>query len=86
MRFTAAFFALILTAGPAMAQGSQNVPTAPAHHLQGHPKSYGGAAYSGTPALSPAEEVRQDVLHSSENLAILRGGTAAQGAMPGYQR
>ena len=90
MRCTAAFLALILAAGPAAAQGSQytsqNVPAAPAHNLQGYPKPYGGAAYSGTPALSPAEEVRQDVLNSPENIAILRGGTAAQGAMQGYHR
>jgi hypothetical protein len=68
VRFTAAFLALILAAGPAAAQGSQytsqNVPTAPAHNLQGYPKPYSGAAYSGTPALSPAEEVRHDVLNS----------------------
>ena len=90
MRFTAAFLALILAAGPAAAQGwlhlSQNVPTAPAHNLQGYPTPYGGAAYSGTPALSSAEEVRQDVLNSPENIAILRGGTAAQGAIQGYHR
>jgi len=90
MRCTAAFLALILAAGPAAAQGSQytsqNVPTAPAHNLQGYPKPYGGAAYSGTPALSSAEEVRQDVLNSPENIAILRGGTAAQGAIQGYHR
>ena len=90
MRCTAAFLALILAAGPAAAQGSQytsqNVPTAPAHNLQGYSKPYGGAGYSATPALSPAEEVRQDVLNSPENIAILRGGTAAQGAMQGYHR
>ena len=90
MRFTAAFLALIMAAGPAAAQGwqylSQNVPTAPAHNLQGYPKPYGGAAYSDTPARPPAEEVRQDVLNSPENIAILRGGTAAQGAMQGYHR
>ena len=90
MRCTAAFLALILAAGPAAAQGSQytsqNVPTAPAHNLQGYSKPYGGAAYSGTPALSSAEEVRQDVLNSPENMAILRGGTAAQGAIQGYHR
>ena len=90
MRFTAAFLALILAAGPAAAQGwqylSQNVPTAPAHNLQGYPKPYGGAAYSDTPARPPAEEVRQDVLNSPENIAILRGGTAAQGAIQGYHR
>ena len=90
MRCTAAFLALILAAGPAAAQGSQytsqNVPTAPAHNLQGYPKPYGGAAYSDTPARPPAEEVRQDVLNSPENIAILRGGTAAQGALQGYHR
>jgi hypothetical protein len=90
MRFKAAFLALILAAGPAAAQGwqylSQNVPTAPAHNLQGYPKPYGGAAYSDTPARPPAEEVRQDVLKSPENIAILRGGTAAQGAIQGYHR
>ena len=90
MRFTTPSLALILAAGPAAAQGwqylSQNVPTAPAHNPQGYPKPYGGAAYSGPPALSPAEEVRHDVLNSLENLAILRGGTAAQGAMQGYHR
>jgi hypothetical protein len=90
MRFKAAFLALILAAGPAAAQGwqylSQNVPTAPAHNLQGYPKPYGGAAYSDTPARPPAEEVRQDVLNSPENIAILRGGTAAQGAIQGYHR
>ena len=90
MRCTAAFLTLILAAGPAAAQGwqylSQNVPTAPAHNLQGYPKPYGGAAYSDTPARPPAEEVRQDVLNSPENIAILRGGTAAQGAIQGYHR
>jgi len=90
MRFKAAFLTLILAAGPAAAQGwqylSQNVPTAPAHNLQGYPKPYGGAAYSGTPPRSPAEEVRQDILNSPENRAISHGGTAAQGAMQGYQR
>ena len=90
MRLTAAFLALVLAAGCAAAQGSQhpsqNVPTVSAYNPQGNPKHYSGAAYSATPTLSPAEEVRQDVLHSPENLAISRGGTAAEGAMQGYHR
>jgi hypothetical protein len=90
MRFTAAFLALILAAGPAAAQGSQytsqNIPNAPAHNLQGYPEPYSGAAYSRTRPPSPAEEVKEDIINSPENLAILRGGTAAQGAMQGYHR
>jgi hypothetical protein len=88
MRFTAALIALILVSGPVAAQGwpytSPNATTAPT--LKGYPEPYSGAAYSGNPPLSPAEEVRQDVLNSPENIAILRGGTAAQGAMQGYHR
>ena len=90
VRLTAAFFTLVLATAPAAAQGwqhpSHNVPTAPAYNAQSYTNPYAGAASSGTPPLSPAEEVRHDVLNSPENLAILRGGTAAQGAMQGYRR